>query len=704
MLNKLLKLKDRLDNNWFYAIALAIFTLVVLSAVYLFHFYAFFTNQDNVSQFYTWYQELATNLHNGQLPIWGSGTRGGWPLAAEMQPGILYPLNWLWVAVFGSIHGISETALNFLVALHFWIAGFGAFLLVKELGSKRWIAFLGGVTFAFSGMIAMRSSAQVAIFFGLTYICYPVYFMAKYRHDAKRRIRWPILAGIFLSMTLLTGHVGPFIYALMPAVIFEGIYIIRDLLAKRSVKQFIFSLKGLVIVGVVSLIVALPQLFISLPYLTNSYRVQLEGYMGPEEKISYQIFSQAFVVEIKDFANMVDPIKFQVIDGNYFYMGLVPLLIVFIVAYIYRNKLRTTKLWKNNVTFITALMIIGFLTMVGYTTWIAAVMYKTPFIYELREPGRYVVIFSLALILVFAAALEVIVNQKLNKKQKYICLVVGGFLLLNSAYILMFRNRIFSLHYALQTGLLAAFLLTLALVGQLTYRKIIITALVLMTAAVNVIWFTSKPVEGTMTPASYENLPKQLTGLLEQTDGQYRVAIEEDSIPVNAGNMFNFQTTGGYSATIYAPYFEFAHKDAFSRGVVNDFMGVKYSVFKKKPAKGDIVYEDKANQVYVVKRPNPLSKIFATNVWGSSDRKDYYSLDVKTVQYDDMRQKYQLNLDKDTNVILSEIYYPGWAAKVDGKKVEISEYSIGQHKLFKSISVPTGQHTVELTYKPFGIF
>ena len=48
-------------------------------------------------------------------------------------------------------------------------------------------------------------------------------------------------------------------------------------------------------------------------------------------------------------------------------------------------------------------------------------------------------------------------------------------------------------------------------------------------------------------------------------------------------------------------------------------------------------------------------------------------------------------------MVLSEMFYPGWEAKVNGKKVNISKY-----KIFRSVPVEKGSNTIEFIYQPKG--
>ena len=47
-------------------------------------------------------------------------------------------------------------------------------------------------------------------------------------------------------------------------------------------------------------------------------------------------------------------------------------------------------------------------------------------------------------------------------------------------------------------------------------------------------------------------------------------------------------------------------------------------------------------------------------------------------------------------LVLSEVYYPGWRATVDGQPTSIARVNY----VLRGVSVPAGQHRVEIFYRP----
>jgi hypothetical protein len=51
-------------------------------------------------------------------------------------------------------------------------------------------------------------------------------------------------------------------------------------------------------------------------------------------------------------------------------------------------------------------------------------------------------------------------------------------------------------------------------------------------------------------------------------------------------------------------------------------------------------------------------------------------------------------------LVLSEVNYPGWQARVDGRRVPI----VTEHALLRAVDLPAGEHTVEFDFKPISVF
>ena len=682
-------------------VAYAAATLVILSPVLIFGYSSFLVNLDNVDQYFSWYQRFAIDFHSGFLPMWNPNVYGGWSFVGEIQQGIFYPLNILWIWLFGGSEGISRLALEWFIALHFFIAAIGYYLVALQFGARKWAAWMGGIIFAFSGAVAFRSVSQISIFFGLCLLPYPLYFYTKFRSDQRRR--WLAATGVMLGLVLLAGHIQPLFHASLLLFGYEFIRLIRNHTSFTQYRNETWrSIKHFALVGVTALVVMSPQLWVSASYLPDTYRVNNNGYAGPGEKINYAGFSSTYNLGIHEVFNLWDPVSYSVKDGNNFFIGLVPLSVLVLGVTLGRNRFKKTALWQQNNTYLLAVLLFAAAAMIGCATWFAVLLYKLPVVYQIRQLGRYAIMIDFALILIFVAAAEAMVRQRFTKKQRLILALVAGFFAVNAVYLYLLRIHIFSLHHALQTSLLAAVLLTFAVVRSQKLRQAALIGLVLLTALVNTRWYLPKITDDMRVTEDYK-ISETLVERLEETSGEYRVQINNDVLPVNIGNAYNFQTMGGYSATIYAPFYQLVHIQLQHRELMTDLFGVRYFVDKEVPTGRQQVYKDTGSGLYIWERETALPKAF-TAPNGSTKRDEYKPVEVKTLTYNGRTQRYEVTLSSAQRVVFNEQTYPGWVARVDGQPVNLYQHVVDETPIFKAIDLPAGTHTVEFQYKPFRFF
>jgi hypothetical protein len=81
----------------------------------------------------------------GSLPVWIAEISGGRPLAANPNVGAFYPVRPLLALL------PFPVAMRIFPVLHWVIAGLGMILLLRSLGASRSAAWIGAVTYAFSG-------------------------------------------------------------------------------------------------------------------------------------------------------------------------------------------------------------------------------------------------------------------------------------------------------------------------------------------------------------------------------------------------------------------------------------------------------------------------------------------------------------------------------------------------------------------------
>ena len=70
--------------------------------------------------------------------------------------------------------------------------------------------------------------------------------------------------------------------------------------------------------------------------------------------------------------------------------------------------------------------------------------------------------------------------------------------------------------------------------------------------------------------------------------------------------------------------------------------------------------------------------------------------EVEIVLYEPERVVVEAHLAEEGYLVLTDAYYPGWRALVDGREVPIHRADV----LFRAVRLPAGRHRVEFIYDP----
>jgi len=157
------------------------------------------------------YSYAARALWAGRLPLWNNALFSGAPFAADNQSGLFYPIHLL---TFLFSPSFPYTALEWLVVFHFWLAGAGMYALMRVL-----------LTDAMSPVVSRRSSVRPALFSALAYMFSDVFIthIGNYNIVAvaawlpwalaclhlgleRRRAGWAAGAGVVLGTAALAGQ------------------------------------------------------------------------------------------------------------------------------------------------------------------------------------------------------------------------------------------------------------------------------------------------------------------------------------------------------------------------------------------------------------------------------------------------------------------------------------------------------------------
>lgn len=234
----------------------------------------------------------------GHLPLWNPYDRGGYPLYADPQPGLLYPLNWPLVAAGVATGGaVAYELVELKVILHWVLGTVGAHLFLRRRGVPMAGCFLGAIAFAFSApAIRYGGSALNWSFMWLPWVLLAVEHFAE-----QRSYRRAALLGTAGAMPLLAGAPAVYFYVLLVAIPY-GVVVLWGRIGR--------SLARLAASAGVALAWVLPLVASNLKLLADSVREERD-----------LEFIAASVFRPEDFINVLVP----GLGGENIFYGLIPL-------------------------------------------------------------------------------------------------------------------------------------------------------------------------------------------------------------------------------------------------------------------------------------------------------------------------------------------------------------------------------------------
>ncbi len=175
---------------------------------------ASFPPGDFAKQFWAFATLEARELAAGRLPLWNPYTYAGAPFWADVQSAVLYPPSLLTLVLAG-MPNFPLFALEMEAIAHFWLAGMFTYLLMRRLTGRRDAALLSALIFTFGGYLTGYPSQQLAVLETDIWLPLMLYLsdIALVDRTAdqptlRSTLRWQFLAwaGAAWGLALLAGH------------------------------------------------------------------------------------------------------------------------------------------------------------------------------------------------------------------------------------------------------------------------------------------------------------------------------------------------------------------------------------------------------------------------------------------------------------------------------------------------------------------
>lgn len=154
-----MRLRDRWDRrDWLILLGLLAVTVLVWARVLFSSQWSFGVELDFLRQFYPARSFAAHSLSSGAFPLWNPYVLSGYPFFASYQTAMLYPFNLLMVGLYGAAGAdFTLKAQCCFVVFHFFLAGGFTYILARELKISRAGAFVAALTYMLCGYMVAHA-------------------------------------------------------------------------------------------------------------------------------------------------------------------------------------------------------------------------------------------------------------------------------------------------------------------------------------------------------------------------------------------------------------------------------------------------------------------------------------------------------------------------------------------------------------------
>ncbi len=355
---------------------------------------------------------VVNTIKNGNFPWWNNLIFSGIPQAASLQPPVFYPGALVYLLF------PFPVALSVSLILHFFLAGFGVYLIGLNWNLKRSSALTGAVVFALNGyMIELHTFQYIA--WAVAWM--PYIFLYTEKFIEKSSIKNFLLLVVFLSLLLATGRLDYFYFTILFLVPWVIYLFKKEKKRKDRVQISLYLGAGFILaLGLLAI-----QVIPSLEYVKTTLRsggfsfdFSTNWSMNPWQLIQL-VFNNFFgsLFYYKGIFNLIMDIKNP---GFFVYNLSVGILSLFLAGFaIYKKVPRAIFLG-------ILILIFTFISFGRYTPLYSLFYYLLPGFSIFRYPAKFFIISLFFLSLLVSLGAEVINIPENRKKFNTIVLSVIG--------------------------------------------------------------------------------------------------------------------------------------------------------------------------------------------------------------------------------------------------------------------------------------
>lgn len=671
-----------------------------------------FAGGDSINVYLPYRKILCQSIKEKRIPFWIDSLSFGFPLYAEGEIGYFNPLNYLTCLFFD-----YRTAFNLQIILHALLFQIGIIFLSFELSFSSFTALFFAFVVPFVPFLLMNLM-QFTLVFSFCYFPFILYGTIK----ILRKLSWPNF--IFLSFSIcfqfLASHIQISFITFVYVIIFSFFFLLKEKKIKK--KFFIFLL--IFFSWVFSFFLSGFQTIPLLEFTLNSDR--LSSY--------YQIFSHYDQnLNLRNLLTIFYPyLNGKPKNGTYFFHELAdpwegtifiyysPLFFLFYFFYwLIKNKQGEKNIFFKKYYLAPFLFSSFFILLIalGKNSPLYLVHYLPGF-NSFRFPTRFLFVFIFLLVFFSSIGFEIFTSS-LRKKQRF-------FLFIFLVLIIFFEAKNFFLDFHVFYPIKNLF--QGSLVNDF-FKSQKITPQGLFVPFFEYSALDNKYKEGYQGKRGlffYQslnhliipnvNLIYNLPSLTNKTGPQL------SRLPYYFQDIFNFEDLEKKTASLSSvgrkklilsgidyltTTFTLSNNPTFKKIATLKKDNWQIKIYKNIESKKKIDVYDKIRPVSFLEevddffKDNDISEAIletdeAINL--SSQKK----LDFKINKIKQRDDYYQIKTysNKKILLVLNTNFYPGWEAKIDGKKTKIYRANF----LYQGIIVPAGTHEIKFKYIPHSFF
>jgi hypothetical protein len=690
-------------------------------AITVFHWKTLLTDQfttlvgyEAINQTYSWLHVWVKSIWSGHIPWWDPHAFGGRPFTEEMEA--FYPIRLLFALVPLNRNGlVSPRFFHEYLEFNRFLGACFMFALLREFRRSHFASFVGACAFVMGGLLGKLPWPQYLE----ACIWLPAIFLFVLRalrsEDAGRRLLEASLGGLCMGMSVLTGGVQ---FAMIQGIFIAAAVIYFGALSSTQNHRAGWLRSGVVLAATVvaALGIGAAQLLPSFEYGHLALRSISGGWLAMDQKIPYDRLVRGMWPEsiITGVFPVGGPMGGE--EAWAYYIGVFPMFLAVTAIW---------KCWSNLwVRFLAILSVIVFAYTLGEFSPLFGALYATvPFLWMARGASRFVYLISFSLAILAAFGLDTLLDSAGQREfwapakpfLKWIAISCSIAILVPGIFTQITLGIWPCLSLLLVISSCAWFYRFTLNPAPIALRVMLTGFIIFDLTVFN--WQETNKNQMEKSTDAYEVMlsMKGACDFIRKQPGLYRTTTDVPTLP-NLGDIYGLQGLWGGGATVLKSFSMMRPRE--------DLLNVRYRVKPASTADAGAVYQDKLWKVYEDAAAYPRAWVVHQTLIEPSDdavfkhaydnKTDFHKIGIVAAalptaldanasndavrfrSYEAGSMALDVNASGTGLLVLSEMYYPGWQATVNGRDAEIRKAD----GAFRGILVPRGASLVELRYVP----